>query len=97
MVIEFLTFKVPSEKRDQWRLLDDEVWTSFLSSQPGFMKKELWQSHERGDELHAVIWWKDKKSWAAISTEQISKVDEGMGEFLIVPSVREFIVLESSD
>ena len=62
MVIEFLTFKVPSEKRDQWRLLDDEVWTSFLSSLPGFVKKELWQSHERGDEFHAVIWWKDKTS-----------------------------------
>ena len=43
------------------------------------------------------MWVKDKKSWAASSTDQISKVDEGMGEFLIVPSMREFIVLESSD
>jgi len=95
MVIEFLTFNVPIEIREKWESLDSEVWTTFLSTQEGFVKKELWQSPENEDELHAVIWWEDKESWAAISSEQISKVDEGMGEFLIAPKVREFLVLKT--
>ena len=93
MVIEFLTFRVPVEKREKWKLLDSEVWTRFLSAQEGFVKKELWQSPENEDELHAVIWWEDKASWAAITPAQISKVDEGMGEFLIEPMMREFRVV----
>ncbi|MDP6145836.1 MAG: TIGR03792 family protein [Acidimicrobiales bacterium] len=93
MVIEFLTFIVPSDKREEWESLDNEVWTSFLSAQKGFIRKELWHSTENEDELHAVIWWEDKASWAAITPAQISKVDEGMGEFLIEPMMREFRVV----
>jgi len=97
MVIEFLTFRVPVEKREKWKLLDSEVWTRFLSAQEGFVKKELWQSPENEDELHAVIWWKDKESWAAITSDQISEIDKGMGEFLIEPVMREFMLLKISD
>ncbi|MBB32516.1 MAG: TIGR03792 family protein [Acidimicrobiaceae bacterium] len=94
MVIEFLTFNVPAEMREKWKSLDNEIWTTFLATQEGFVKKELWQSSENDGEFHAVIWWKDKQSWAAISSDQITKVDKGMGEFLITPKMKEFLVLK---
>lgn len=94
MVIEFLTFNVPAEMREEWKSLDNEIWTTFLATQEGFVKKELWQSPENDGEFHAVIWWKDKQSWAAISSDQITKVDKGMGEFLIAPKMKEFLVLK---
>ena len=96
MVIEFLTFKVPSEIRAKWESLDKEVWTRFLSTQKGFVKKELWQSIDLSDEVHAVIWWDSKESWSAITPGEISEVDKGMGDYLIEPEMKEFMVLEPS-
>ena len=43
MVIEFLTFNVHAEMREEWKSLDNEIWTTFLATQEGFVKKELWQ------------------------------------------------------
>ena len=44
MVIEFLTFIVPTSVQNQWKALDEAVWTRFLEKQEGFVRKELWQS-----------------------------------------------------
>jgi len=96
MVIEFLTFNVPLSKQQKWRALDETVWTNFLSTQNGFVKKELWLSHSDSEKFHAVIWWKDKESWKAISEEQIMTVDKQMGDYLIEPELHEFVVIADS-
>ena len=93
MVIEFLTFIVPTSVQNQWKALDEAVWTRFLEKQEGFVRKELWQSPDNREKLHAVIWWRDKDSWKAISDEQIGIVDMGMGDYLIEPEMREFLVI----
>ncbi|MBD30550.1 MAG: hypothetical protein CL453_06245, partial [Acidimicrobiaceae bacterium] len=40
MVIEFLTFTVPTSVQNQWKALDEAVWTRFLEKQEGFVRKE---------------------------------------------------------
>ena len=93
MVIEFLTFTVPATIQKQWKALDEAVWTHFLEKQEGFVRKELWQSPDNAEKLHAVIWWRDKGSWKAITDEQIRIVDMEMGDYLIEPEMREFLVI----
>ena len=61
--------------------------------QEGFVQKELWQSPEDSEKLHAVIWWRDKDSWKAITDEQIRIVDMEMGDYLIEPEMSEFLVI----
>ena len=97
MVIEFLTFTVPTSVQNHWKALDEAVWTRFLEKQEGFVRKELWQSPGNPEKLHAVIWWRDKDSWKAISDEQIGIVDKGMGDYLIEPEMREFLVITDSE
>tara|TARA_B100001939_G_scaffold38922_3_gene30281 strand:+ start:12863 stop:13267 length:405 start_codon:yes stop_codon:yes gene_type:complete len=97
MVIEFLTFTVPTSIQKQWKALDEAVWTRFLEKQEGFVQKELWQSPEDSEKLHAVIWWRDKDSWKAITDEQIGIVDMEMGDYLIEPEMREFLVITDSE
>jgi len=97
MVIEFLTFTVPTSIQSKWKALDEAVWTQFLERQEGFVQKELWQSPDNLEKLHAVIWWSDKESWKAISDEQIRIVDTEMGDYLIEPEMREFLVIADSE
>ena len=95
MVIEFLTFIVPLPKQKEWKTLDARIWTNFLSTQDGFLRKELWQSSDNSEKLHAVIWWRDMESWKAISEEQIKLVDKDMGDYQIEPELRKFSVIAS--
>ena len=90
MVIELLTVTVPLPKQKEWKALDESIWTNFLSTQDGFLRKELWQSSDDSEKLHAVIWWRDMESWKAISEEQIKVVDRDMGDYLIEPEMRKF-------
>jgi uncharacterized protein (TIGR03792 family) len=93
MVVEFLTFRVPADRRGEWIDLEGEVWSTFLEAQPGFVRKELWESAEADDELHAVIWWEGYEPWKAISMETVAAVDEAMGDLLIEPTMRVYHVV----
>jgi uncharacterized protein (TIGR03792 family) len=95
MVIEFLTFDVPVDRRDAWMEREEAVWSRFLEAQPGFVRKELWGSDDEGDEgtVHAVIWWESTDQWKAIGPETVAGVDALMGDLLIEPTCRSWRVL----
>ncbi len=80
MVVEWLTFAVPSELRATWLAREEEVWSRFLESSPGFVRKQMWV--EEGDPhlVHAVIWWESRELWKQITPEQVADVDERMGD-----------------
>jgi uncharacterized protein (TIGR03792 family) len=81
MVVEFLTFPVPRELRDQWMAVEQQTWSRFLARQAGFVDKQLWVGRDTPDEVHAVIRWSDEASWKAIPDEELAAVDEAMGRF----------------
>jgi len=103
MVVELLTFMVPSDLVERWLRADAEVWTSFLEKQPGFVRKEVWQSDRElsrlagdtnpieaceGHQMYqAVIWWESLESWKAIDSQQVDSIDAGMGDLAIVPTM----------
>ena len=80
MVIEWLTFEVPSNEQDEWLAIEESIWTRFLEAQPGFVRKEVWVEEGSPDLVHAVIWWENLALWKQITPEQVDEVDRRMGE-----------------
>ena len=75
MVIEWLKVKVPPELREQYIQKDDEIWTSLLSSYPGFAGKEVWINPQDPMEIVMVIHWENRESWKSIPAEKLQETD----------------------
>lgn len=91
MIVEFLTFDVPSVAQTGWIEQDRAVWTPFLQAQAGFIHKELWID----EKVHVVIWWESMEAWKAITAEQVAAIDEQLGEFQVEPTMRSFSVVQA--
>lgn len=96
MVIEFLTFPVAADEREAWMAVEEQVWSRFLESQSGFIRKELWVDETDDDQVHAVIWWESHEAWKAIGADTVAEVDERMGEWLRHPTERVYRVARTS-
>jgi len=79
MVIEFLTFNVPPDELDEWLAVEEQHWSRFLEWQDGFIRKEMWRSHDDPTKVHAVIWWESVEQWKAVKQEDIDHVVTAMG------------------
>lgn len=91
-----LTFEVSSDRVEAWLRADEVVWTAFLETQDGFVRKEVWRGDSDGL-LHAVIWWESLEQWKAITMDEVAVVDERMaaefGEVSPAPTMRSFTTL----
>lgn len=81
-VIEMLRFAVGASERDSWCEVEHRVWTGFLKTVPGFLRKEIWIDEAEPETVTAVIWWESHEHWEAVTTEQCEAVDHAMGEWL---------------
>lgn len=78
MMIEWLRFRVPVEKRTAFLQKDEEIWTTALQEFPGFLGKETWVDPENQDIIF-VIRWSTKELWKAVSEAEIIALDQQMG------------------
>ena len=76
MVIEWLQFQVQEEVREQFVQIDEEIWTTALSSYSGFLGKEVWISPDNLGEVTMVIRWDSTDSWFSIPGSDLQKIDE---------------------
>lgn len=76
MVIEYLKFNVKADQRERFVQQDDEIWTSVLAAQPGFLEKEVWISPDHLTEVVIAIKWASFEQWQAISPEQLHATEE---------------------
>ncbi len=79
MVIEFLTFDVNAEEREEWLAVEEQTWSRFLERQAGFVSKQIWSEQGNPGQVHAMICWTDEASWHAIPTDEMEAVDQSMG------------------
>lgn len=79
MVIEFLTFTVDQSERDEWLQHEERHWSRFLERQPGFVRKQMWESVDDPSRVHAVIWWESLDHWHAIPAAALAQVEAAMG------------------
>ena len=79
MVIEELRLKVPADVKEAWLNAENEIWEPWLSSQDGFLGRQLFWDKEREEAL-ILVNWKSKKLWKNISTDEVNNVQEKFEE-----------------
>ena len=75
MVIEELRLKVPAEAKGAWLNAEKEIWEPWLSSQEGFLGRQLFWDKEKEEGL-ILVNWKSKKLWKSILLSEVNIVQE---------------------
>ena len=75
MVIEELRLKVPVEAKVAWLNAEKEIWDPWLSSQDGFLGRQLFWDKEKEEAL-ILVTWKSKKLWKSIPMSKVNVVQQ---------------------
>ena len=75
MVIEELRLKVPADSKVAWLNAEKEIWDPWLSSQDGFLGRQLFWDKEKEEAL-ILLNWKSKKLWKSIPISEVNVVQE---------------------
>ena len=75
MVIEELRLKVPADLKKTWLSAEQEIWEPWLSSQDGFLGRQLFWDKEKEEAL-ILVNWKSKKLWKNIPMSEVNVVQE---------------------
>ncbi len=93
VVIEFLTFRVPLDERDEWMQVEEATWSRFLERQDGFVRKQLWVDVDDPGHVHAMIEWASLAQWKQIPADELAAVDASMGPWVRDCSCRTYEVI----
>ena len=75
MVIEELRLKVPAVAKAAWLNAEKEIWDPWLSSQDGFLGRQLYWDKEKEEAL-ILVNWKSKKLWKSIPMSEVNMIQE---------------------
>ena len=75
MVIEELRLKVPAASKAAWLNAEREIWDPWLSSQDGFLGRQLFWDREKEEAL-ILVNWESKKLWKSIPMSEVNVVQE---------------------
>ena len=73
MVIEELRLKVPANVKAVWLNAEREIWEPWLSTQNGFLGRQLFWDKEKEEAL-ILVNWKSKKLWKSIPMSEVNIV-----------------------
>ena len=75
MVIEELRLKVPADVKAAWLNAEKEIWEPWLSSQDGFLGRQLFWDKEKEEAL-ILVNWESKKLWKSIPMSEVNVIQE---------------------
>ena len=75
MVIEELRLKVPTASKAAWLNAEKEIWDPWLSSQEGFLGRQLFWDKEKEEAL-ILVSWESKKLWKSIPMSEVNVIQE---------------------
>ena len=75
MVIEELRLKEPADVKAAWLNAEKEIWEPWLSSQEGFLGRQLFWDKEKEEAL-ILVTWESKKLWKSIPMSKVNVVQE---------------------
>ena len=75
MVIEELRLKVPADVKATWLNAEKEIWEPWLSSQDGFLGRQLFWDKEKEEAL-ILVNWESRKLWKSIPMSEVNIVQE---------------------
>lgn len=85
MIVEWIRFKVAPNYRERFVQIDHDVWTAFLTTCPGFIRKEVWISPDEPSEVILAIHWATLAQQQAIAPADLDKTDQQFITKLGVP------------
>ena len=74
-VTEELRLKVPAQYKEVWLKNEKQIWDPWLSSQVGFLGRQLFWDKEKEEAL-ILVNWKNKKLWKSIPMSEVNTVQE---------------------
>ena len=75
IVTEELRLKVPAQYKEVWLKNEKQIWDPWLSSQVGFLGRQLFWDKEKEEAL-ILVNWKSKKLWKSIPMSEVNIVQE---------------------
>ena len=75
MVIEELRLKVPADLKATWLNAEKEIWDPWLSSQDGYIGRQLFWDREKEEAL-ILLNWESKKLWKSIPMKEVNIVQK---------------------
>ena len=75
MVIEELRLKVPADVKAAWLNAEEEIWEPWLSSQDGFLGRQLFWNKEKEEAL-ILVNWESKKLWKSIPISEVNVIQQ---------------------
>ena len=75
IVIEELRLKVPADLKTTWLKAEKIIWEPWLSSQDGYLGRQIYWDKEKEEAL-ILVNWKSKKLWKSISMTEVNEVQE---------------------
>ena len=79
LVIEELRLKVPSKFKEEWLNAEKKVWEPWLTSQDGFLGRQIFWDKDKEEAL-ILVNWKNKKLWKSISMLEVNAIQEKFEE-----------------
>ena len=73
MIIEELRLKVLANAKAVWLNAEKEIWDPWLSSQDGFLGRQLFWDKEKEEAL-ILVNWKSKELWKSIPMSEVNIV-----------------------
>ena len=74
-VIEELRLRVPADAKVEWLKAEKQIWEPWLSSQDGFLGRQLFWNKEKEEAL-ILVNWKSKELWKSIPISEVNKVQQ---------------------
>ena len=75
IVIEELRLKVPAQYKEVWLQTEKKIWEPWLSSQAGFLGRQLFWNKEKEEAL-ILVSWESKKLWKSIPMSEVNVIQE---------------------
>ena len=75
IVIEELRLKVPAQFKEVWLNTEKKIWEPWLSSQDGFLGRQLFWDKDKEEAL-ILVNWKSKKLWKSIPISEVNEVQQ---------------------
>ena len=75
MIIEELRLKVPADAKAAWLNAEKKIWEPWLSSQDGFLGRQIFWNKEKEEAL-ILVNWKSKKLWKSIPMTEVNVLQD---------------------
>jgi len=75
MVVEELRLKVPSYAKVAWLNAEKEIWEPWLSSQDGFLGRQIFWDKKKEEAL-ILVNWESKKLWKSIPMSEVNVIQD---------------------